>query len=503
MFSPVVLPYRAGVRITFAGKHYYFTRKYFMQKFASFIKLRNSLCKKRLKRSEGLLYLKSFDDFYLASLSIYDQGCDGDLTDSAVDDYLWKFDIAGRRVECDHNSDRYMRDLDLSRAYPNQFKDRGASYLEMAKFIDGDDVSISGVEIARQMMKVFSGQQNRVDDCPLIPSILAAWFIAESSRSPVVFLPSLLLLDLISRRAPCSTMGVYTMINSLTNPHLLPKARSCSDPMECIFMKNMGLFNRYDLDRQERAEASSELADVKVYIRDEDRFFYNVGRQNNGSREPVDRSEIKPSDALVRSAGWQAMSARFSFLELSVTDPKQQALDVDYLQCQDRDYALKEEPNSNVKSFATMVDWLWSRGAAMPLHVNTIQTLSGQVKFDQESEAHILDKVFSTLMEKAVEILNTDDVLVFTDDGLMNQNDANHRVFLERACESIFPEFTDDCNDEGDFLVAAQEDDLSSDENSEYDENDVPYINLGEQFICDNNLFSNQTHANDAPTIIA
>ena len=208
------------------------------------------------------------------------------------------------------------------------------------------------------------------------------------------------------------------------------------------------------------------------------------------------------------------MSARFSYLELGVTDPKQQALDVDYLQCQDRDYALKEEPNSNVKSFSTMVDWLWSRGAAMPLHVNAIQTLSGQVKFDEESEVHILDQVFSTLMEKVVEILNTDDVLVFTDNGLMDQNDANHSVFFERACEEIFPEFTEDCNDEYDLSMTGQEDDLSSGENSEYDENDVaccrcdydvPYINLGGQLTCDNNindLFSNQTHANDARTTI-
>ena len=70
------------------------------------------------------------------------------------------------------------------------------------------------------MIEVCLGARDRTDDCPLIPLMLAVTLIAEPSRNQLVFLPALMLLDLIRHNHTDCFGEVYTLKNSLCSPVL-------------------------------------------------------------------------------------------------------------------------------------------------------------------------------------------------------------------------------------------------------------------------------------------
>ncbi len=387
MYTPTALDYRLAVRITVSGKHYYFSRRHFMKRFVEFSekKLRVNPHQRLMKQDYHVI--KSLKDFELASQSF----------DETVDDRtLWVFEIADRLITGGHKSNRYLRDELLTSEYNGKFRLGGATYPDMAKFLNSEHVSISDVAIVEQMIEVFTEGRENTDDCPLIPLMLAVLLIAEPSRSPSAFLPTLLLLDLIRHERYDSFGEKYTLVDSLCNPVLSGSERG-HDPITGlpheILLSMVGMPTQRDVDHARDVKAAIDAGDHSQQLPmmrisgSKRRSFFNVGGANNGTHEPDNIRRIKHSDAAMRTGGWGSMAAKHSYTEMygSNADPDQ------------HDINQQRELTGHIKSFCILVDWLHMKDCAMPMHRSDVERLSRIVLFDCHDE--ILEGVFNDLFD--------------------------------------------------------------------------------------------------------
>ena len=432
MYTPVALEYRVAIRITVGGEHYYFSRRYFMSQFEQFVaKHMVSDKRKKLRKAEGQHTLDSVDDFLLASRSF----------DATVDDkMLWYFGIADRKIAGGYHKNRYLRDENLTGDYPNQFSINGATYPEMSKFINSDQVQLGSSAIANQMIEVCLGARDRTDDCPLIPLMLAVTLIAEPSRNQLVFLPALMLLDLIRHNHTDCFGEVYTLKNSLCSPVLARSEREASPPrwsIQDVLLHHLNMPTQREVDHAadiiEQRKQGARIPVPEMYIPTEDRSFFNVGGQYNGSKEHKNTSWICHADAAMRTGGWFSMAARYSFLELwphrlrraamSQRDFSVQKIDGASFNESITDDQLPRELTSHIKSFCVMSDWLHMKGVAMPMHLHDVQYFSRLVPFDNHPE--ILTSVFKELYEGIGEYLTSGFPIVLYHPDDANQHPAD------------------------------------------------------------------------------
>ena len=248
--------YRAGLRLTISGVHYYFSRSAFMQRYEQFIDrlLRND-DRPKLDKHHGSHRLASVDDFFRASTSF----------DETVDDrVLWLFDVADRKIQGGFSENRYLRDPNLSHDFQGQFKHNGATYPDMVKFLHSHQVDLSDSEIAQQMLEILIGAREETQDCPLMALIIAVLFIAEPSRNPSVFLPSLMFLDL-ARQSHLDSFGdPYTMINGLCNPILPSSKREKRRPtthLQSIYARMVGMPTLQDLTQNRSSSSKKQISE--------------------------------------------------------------------------------------------------------------------------------------------------------------------------------------------------------------------------------------------------
>ncbi|HAV93314.1 MAG TPA: hypothetical protein DCW33_00430 [Proteobacteria bacterium] len=432
MYTPVALEYRVAIRITVGGAHYYFSRRYFMSQFEQFVaKHLVSDKRKKLRKADGQHTLDSVDDFLLASRS---------FDETVNKNTLWYFKIADRKIAGGYHKDRYLRDEDLSGNYQTQFRVNGATYPEMSKFVNSGQVQLNSPGIAHQMIEVCLGERDRTDDCPLIPLMLAVTLIAEPSRNQLVFLPALMLLDLIRHNHIDCFGEVYTLKNSLCSPVLARSEREASPPcwsIQDVLLHHLNMPTQREVDHAadiiEQRKQGARIPVPEMYIPTEDRSFFNVGGQYNGSKEHDNTSWIRHSDAAMRVGGWFSMAARYSFLELlphkryrraamSQRDFAVQQAATDGEAAFDEtitDDQLPRELTSHIKSFCVISDWLHMRGVAMPMHISYVQRFCRLVPFDNHPE--ILTSVFKDLYNSIGSYLSKPDGSIF----MHHPNDTN------------------------------------------------------------------------------
>ena len=97
MYTPIALSYRAAIRVTVDGQHYYFTRQYFMAQFDRYVaRQRDADSRPKLsKKKETPHLLQSIDDFLVASRS---------FDESVSKRWQWWFKVAGRTIEGGYES---------------------------------------------------------------------------------------------------------------------------------------------------------------------------------------------------------------------------------------------------------------------------------------------------------------------------------------------------------------------------------------------------------------
>ncbi len=427
-FSEPAWTYRFALRLTYGGEHYYFSRFFFMLKLAQHMHAHYPPIDNDTEPSLNQP-LQSVADFLRESQRLKQ------VLSKNEDDK--RFEIGGREIKCQHRGNRYVRDEALYNQYREKFnKTRGPSYKEIAEFI-ASNVPLSDITIAEQMILILTGEQASSDSCPIIPLILATIFIAESNRYPSSFMPSLLLIDLIRNQVDNCTFGPYTILNSLTNIELLNQNRRIMSIEAIIYPTMVGLFNQHDLQAQQIAKDEGKSEDVPT----NNPIFYNLGKQRNGRCEKEDCMYVKPSDGLMRCAGWWPMTHRFSTTELKKQaqyKTEKQALsqnaktnEIDaWLHNQRQDMT-----HSDIKSFCIMSDWIHHKGMGIPLHMHTVETLIGSVDFNQNPE--VLEKLFTELFANADSLLYTRESLVLTDTGFMQPDHMSYTEMLTKAQEAV------------------------------------------------------------------
>ncbi len=404
MYTPIAPFYRAAIRVTVDGQHYYFTRQYFMAQFDRYVARQRAADSrpKLSKKKETPHLLQSIDDFLVASRS---------FDESVSKRWQWWFKVAGRTIEGGYDFRRYLRDSDLSSQYNGQFNKDGATYPEMSKFIHSNQVLLPDEVIVHYMIAICLGEQVDVSECPIIPLILSVLLVAEPSRNPMVFLPTLMLLDLIRQGRRDCYGGPYTLINSLSNPTLSSSSRELHKPMTFfggILAKGVGMPTQEEVDDaikparlRRRPDPYSKLM---LTVPGSDRSFFNVGGQHNGSWESHDTHEVKPSDLAMRAGGWFAMAARYSWTEyrhqLDSIPEESDGVGDAWLDGQDDADAYSEskrELTSFVKCFCVISDWLQMRGCALSMHKSDVQRLIQVVEFDRHPD--VLESLFVDLAE--------------------------------------------------------------------------------------------------------
>ena len=456
-FSEPAWSSRFALRLTYCGKHYFFSRFFFMEKLAQHMQTHYPLIE---NNTEPPLDhpLMSIADFLKESRRLQQ------VLSEKEDDKC--FEIGGRKIKCQHKTDRYVRDEALYDQYAKKFKNpRGPSYKEIAEFIDSDTKRLSDIEIADQMIHILTGKQTSSDACLILPLLLATLFIAESNRYPSSFLPSLLLIDLIRNQVDTCTFGPYTILNSLTNIELINQYEQMMR-LEDIILPQMGLFSKQDLQEEQLAKKEGKSQHVAT-----DRpILYNLGKHRNGHREKEDCSHIKPSDGLLRCAGWWPMTHRFSTTELkkqanyriegqalSHTAESEEIDEWMNNQCQNMTH-------SDVKSFCIMSDWIHHKGMGIPLHMYTVQTLMRRVDFNQNPE--ILEKLFTELFANTDSLLCTPEPLVLTATGFIQPNHVDYTAMLVKAQEAVIVDEIIDFSESNEEIES--DDEIESDEEDTY-----------------------------------
>ena len=231
MFGPLAWDYRAGLRLTYNGEHYYYTRAYFMQQLhlwmdEVFAKIKHS-------SKPASKYPKSLYAFLEAAATL--------KTPQEADEKI--FVIGKRKIYCAYRDNCYMRDERLAEKFKGRFSEDGPSYKQMANFIASPRTTASDSMLAKSMIALLSGSTDYVEGCPVLPVLMATLFIADPARNPAAFLPSVLLLDLIGRRAQTCTSGSYNLMNSLTQESMLKQYNRTCGVSDLIVLKVITLLH--------------------------------------------------------------------------------------------------------------------------------------------------------------------------------------------------------------------------------------------------------------------
>lgn len=360
MFSEGDTFYRAGIYFVIRGKRYAYSRAYFMKYFVEYTQ---RMYTKVAENVQSAIKVSNITSLLAASKSIIDVS---DVSKSSNKETLRdvNFIINECLIRCPSGKHAYLYNDMLLRAFPEVFKESKMSYIQLARFVlkllnerhVKNDSYLADL-IIRAIMTGNADEENELIS-HTISILIAVLFVAEIKRNPSCFLPTLMLLVLISNNCHTPFGDLYTWSGCLQNETLVYQDEPYSFLQDSVYPSLVGTPSKGAIHRQ----AITEISDYN-------REFLNASKKHN---RIVEQKQIEAHEHLMQLGGYFPMSHRFSYTELITKR------------------ASGEETLSDKKNFIAICDYLALVGRAQFIHHNQLN-LGHYPSLDRDSE--ILTKV--------------------------------------------------------------------------------------------------------------